>query len=92
VAEPVLGADGIVLNSDNELAIVSNANKALVKVTTTDNWETASVTGSVAVEYTFPTTGVFVNGTNYVLNAKLNEIFDPNTPNTSNFLIQAINF
>ena len=53
---------------------------------------TAKKEGEAISEMPFPTTGTRVNGKYYVLNAKLNEIFTPNTKLTSDFLIQEVNF
>ena len=87
----ILGADGMVLHK-NELIVISNSSKKITKLTSTDNWATAKSEGEVISEMTFPTTGTRVNGKYYVLNAKLNEIFTPNTKLTSDFLIQEVNF
>ncbi|MBC7641126.1 MAG: hypothetical protein H7174_02115, partial [Flavobacterium sp.] len=43
-------------------------------------------------EMTFPTTGIVVNKKYFILNAKLDEIFNPKATKTSNFLIQEIKF
>ena len=91
ITEPILGADGMVLHK-NELIVISNSSKKIIKLTSTDNWATAKNEGEVISEMTFPTTGTRVNGKYYILNAKLNEIFTPNTKLTSDFLIQEVNF
>lgn len=84
------GADGIILSNPNELIVISNSQKKIFRLATKDDWKTAEITETIESKTQFPTTGVKVKGKNYVLNAKLNEIFDPNTPNTSNYFIQQI--
>lgn len=88
----ILGGDGIFLNGKNELVVISNSKKEVFQLNSTDDFASAKVLKTAPTEMTFPTTGIFVKGKYYVLNAKLNEIFTPNTPLTSNFLIQEIKF
>ena len=87
-----LGGDGLILNGKNELVVISNSKKEAYKINTMDNFTTAKVSKTTATEMNFPTTGVFVNNKYFVLNAKLNEIFTPNSVKTSNFLIQEMKF
>lgn len=87
---PIPGADGIILSKPNELIVISNSEKKIFRLESKDNWESATITETIESETQFPTTGVQVKNKNYVLNAKLNEIFDPNTPNSSNFIIQQL--
>jgi sugar lactone lactonase YvrE len=89
---PILGADGLVLASSNELLVISNSAQKVVRLMLDDKSENATVNGEVATKLTFPTTGVFLKNKYYVLNAKLNEIFDPKSVKTSNFLLQQIQF
>ncbi len=91
-ADIMLGADGIFLNGKNELMVISNSTKQVFQLNSTDNFTTAKVLKTVPTEMTFPTTGIVVKGKYYVLNAKLNEIFTPNSVLTSNYLIQEIKF
>ncbi|MEL6558839.1 MAG: SMP-30/gluconolactonase/LRE family protein [Bacteroidota bacterium] len=86
------GADGIILSKSNELIVLSNSEKTLYKVTSNDNWQSANIAATVPSLLSFPTTGVNVNSKNFVLNAKLNEIFDPATPNSSDYIIQEVTF
>jgi sugar lactone lactonase YvrE len=90
--EVITGADGLVLGKENELLVISNSSNKVIKLATTDDWESAKKIGEVATVLSFPTTGVFVNNTYFVLNAKLNEIFDPKATKTSGFLLQGIKF
>jgi hypothetical protein len=88
----ILGADGLVLGKENELLVISNSSKKVIKLSTADNWESATAIDEAATALSFPTTGVFVNNKYFVLNAKLNEIFDPKATKSSGFLLQGINF
>ena len=91
-SDVMLGADGIFLNGKNELMVISNATKQVFQLNSTDDFVSVKTVRTAATEMNFPTTGIFVKGKYYVLNAKLNEIFTPNTTLTSNFLIQEIKF
>ena len=91
-SEIMLGADGIFLNGKNELMVISNATKQVFQLNSTDDFVTAKILKTAPTEMTFPTTGIVVNKKYYILNAKLNEIFNPKATKTSNFLIQEIKF
>lgn len=76
--DTLVGADGISLSeSGNELMVISNSKHQIYKLSTQDKWATAKLEKSVASLSPFPTTGVFVDGKYYVLNAKLHELFNP---------------
>jgi sugar lactone lactonase YvrE len=91
-AEPILGADGIFLNGNSELIVISNSKKEVAQLSTTDNFVSAKTLKTATTEMTFPTTGIVVNKKYFVLNAKLDEIFNPKATKTSDFLIQEIKF
>ncbi|WP_310554656.1 hypothetical protein [Flavobacterium sp.] len=88
----LLGADGIFLNGNNELMVISNSTKQVFQLNSSDDFASAKVLKTAPTEMNFPTTGIVVKGKYYVLNAKLDEIFNPNATKTSNFLIQEITF
>ncbi len=88
----MLGADGIFMHGKNELLVISNSKKEVYELTTDNDFVSAKTVRTAKTEMNFPTTGIVVKGKYYVLNAKLNEIFTPNTTLTSNFLIQEIKF
>lgn len=90
--ELMLGADGIFLDSNNELVVISNSKKEVYELKSNDDFATAKILKTAACEMNFPTTGIVVNKKYYVLNAKLDEIFNPKATKTSNFLIQEIKF
>ena len=91
-SDVMLGADGIFLNGKNELLVISNSTKQVFKLNSTDDFASTNVLKTAPTEMTFPTTGIFVDKKYYVLNAKLDEIFNPKATRTSNFLIQEIKF
>ncbi len=86
------GADGLFLNGNTELVVISNAQQKVFRLNSTDGFATARVTGEAKSINTFPTTGVVVNNKYYVLNAKLNEIFTPGAVLTSDYIIQEVTF
>ncbi len=90
--EPILGCDGIFLNGNSELIVISNSKKEIFKLTTDNDFTDAKIVTSKPSVMTFPATGIFAKGKYYVLNAKLDEIFNPKAVKTSNFLIQEIVF
>lgn len=88
----ILGGDGIFLNGNSELMVISNSTKQVFQLNSTDDFASAKVLKTAPTEMNFPTTGIVVNKKYYVLNAKLDEIFNPKATKTSNFLIQEIKF
>lgn len=64
----------------------------MYQLTSTDGFASANVVKTAPTLMNFPTTGIVVDKKYYVLNAKLDEIFNPNAPKTSDFLIQEIKF
>jgi sugar lactone lactonase YvrE len=89
---PIIGADGLIMTEKDKLFVISNSSQKVLKLKSTDKFLTAT---SIAEENTvlpFPTTGVFAKNKYYVLNAKLNEIFDPKATRSSDFLLQEVKF
>lgn len=86
------GADGLVVMDNNNLVLIQNSTNEAHWLVTPDGWNTASVLETDKSVFTFPTTGTAVGDEVFILNAKLNEVFDPETENTSNFLIQRLSF
>ncbi|HTF80399.1 MAG TPA: hypothetical protein VL947_01695 [Cytophagales bacterium] len=94
-ADSIKGADGLVLNEKGDgLVVISNSQKKIFKLSSSDNWKSAKVEKSVESVDTYPTTGVLVDGKYYVLNAKLNELFmqSPAVQLSEDFLIQEVKF
>lgn len=91
-ADSIKGADGLILTKNNELLVLSNQSNKTYKLLTNDNWATAKTESSVAAITSFLTTGTVMDSKVFVLNAKLNEIFTPDSQLTSDFIIQEIKF
>jgi len=78
-SENLKGADGIVLIDQNQLAVISNAQKIIYILTTDDQWKSAELKNALtSPSLEFPTTGTLVKGEFYLLNAKLNQLFGGN--------------
>ncbi len=89
----LLGADGLIYNPANkELVVISNFSQEIIRMRSTDNWESALPWDRFKSVNTFPTTGTIGGPYYYILNAKLNELFDPKAAKSSTFLIQQIRF
>ncbi len=87
------GADGLIYNKiANELVVISNAKKEIYQVKSQDNWATSTIVKTVKSENSFPTTGTIVGDKYYVLNAKLDELFNPTAPKSASFLLQEVKF
>jgi hypothetical protein len=87
------GTDGLIFNpSKNELIAISNVSQEIVLWKTEDNWDNAKRINSIKSINTFPTTGTIVGSSYYVLNAKLNELFNPAAAKSSSFVIQEVKF
>lgn len=84
--------DGLILNDNNELIVISNGTDTIYKLTTTDDWKSGTITGSDKSASFFPTTGVYAKGKYYVLNAKLSELFNPDAKKTNDFMLQEVRF
>ena len=89
----LLGTDGLIYNSNkNELIAISNVSQEIFQLRTDDNWDSATAWGKARSLNTFPTTGTIVGSSYFILNAKLNELFDPKAAKSSTFIIQEIKF
>ena len=87
------GTDGMVYNvTKNELIAISNVSQEIIQLKTENNWDSAKKIKSFKSVNTFPTTGTIVGNSYYVLNAKLNELFNPAAAKSSSFVIQEVKF
>lgn len=84
--------DGMTLLFDNTLILVQNEQREITRVLTDDGWQSARKDATVLSTDSFPTTMAEADGELYVLNAKLNEIFNPDVPLSSEFRIQRVKF
>lgn len=87
------GADGIVLDADGNLILAQNkgVNK-IFRLTSTDNWNSAEVTGVTAAADNFqnPSTLTIADNRIYALNAKLNELTDSSRAPSTDFSLQFV--
>lgn len=66
------GADGITLDGKNALLVAQNTSHAVMRVTSTDGWKTASATKVLEVDDVFPTMVSDARGDFFVLQSHLN--------------------
>jgi hypothetical protein len=95
ISEDLVGVDGLILNNPNEiLAIVNSGQGRVLKLSSTDQWKSASLKGKfIPTEGEFPTTGVKARNTNYVLNSKLGDVFSgAGNANATSFTLQVVKF
>lgn len=80
IKEALTGADGLLWAPDGALVVIANlkTNKTF-RLTSTDNWTSAEVAGSVDTGDVFATTGVVRDGKIYALYAMLHVLFNPDT-------------
>jgi len=78
--EPLQGADGMLWGPDGSLVVIASGKLNKVsKLTSSDNWASATVTGAADTGNVFATTGVVRDGKVYVLYAMLHVLFNPET-------------
>ncbi|GAB4511585.1 MAG: SMP-30/gluconolactonase/LRE family protein [Anaerolineae bacterium] len=88
LSQPLPGLDGIVFLDDSTLAVVNNAPPSVYRVESSDNFETATITGMFSPGNVFPTTIAERSGEGYVLHAQLNR----EESTTSTFPIERVIF
>ncbi len=82
------GADGLVLENNKSLIVIANAsNNAIYRLSTEDNWNSASIISKEETGDVYPTTGVIVNGKLFVIHSMLNHLFS-GKPEVKEFIIQ----
>ena len=88
------GADGLLWAADGSLVVIANGQtNKVVKLTSEDGWASAKVAGTFDTGPVFATTGKDINGDIYVLYARLNVLFNPETKEQVNtFEIHKIMF
>ena len=87
--EALTGADGIHLIDAEHLLVVQNlgADRTL-ELTSTDGWASATITSQQASERSMPTAATSVDGEIYVLNSRLDTLFDPKATKVGDYLLQ----
>ena len=88
------GADGLILEHGNSLALVQNRATKIYRLKTSNNWNTATVVGATLLEdrFDYPTTITIRGNQFYVVNAKLNELSDPTEVPSKEFALQLVRF
>jgi sugar lactone lactonase YvrE len=90
--------DGIKLLDNNNIALVSNnmmphdVHPAVYKLTSSNNWKSAKITGTNANAGAFPTTLTKVNKDIYVINSNLQMLMGGNNPQAQEFKIMKVTF
>ena len=80
IDQKLVGADGLLWGPDGSLIVIANADtNKIFKLTSTDSWESAKVVNSIDTGDVFATTGVMRDGKVYVMEARLNVLFNPKT-------------
>ena len=88
--EKIEGADGLIWAADGSLIVIANNNahvgvpastatNAVIKLTSNDNWASASVAGKSGTGDVFATTGTLRDNQLYVMHAMLHVLFNPET-------------
>jgi sugar lactone lactonase YvrE len=87
--EALVGADGFHLTDDQHLVVAQNngADRTL-ELVSTDGWKTAQISRVVKSQLSMPTAATKVGKDIYVLNSRLDTLFNPDTPKVSTYLLQ----
>ncbi len=87
--EALVGADGIHLIDDEHLLVVQNSGAdRTVELVSIDGWTTASIVRAKPSELSMPTAAATVGGDIYILNARLDTLFDPKAAKVGTYLLQ----
>ncbi len=88
------GADGLLLDDQQNLLLVQNQTNTVFKLSSTDSWQNAQVVTATSAtdRFAYPTSVVQSVGKIYALNAKLNELADPTKPKSKEFSLQLVEF
>lgn len=88
--DKIYGADGLLWGPDGSLIVIANDNahvgatppiatNKVIKLNSSDNWASATVTGQADTGDVFATTGTVRKGQLYVVHAMLQVLFNPKT-------------
>lgn len=87
--EALKGADGLVLRESGRLTVVqNNGADRTIDLVSSDGWKTARIQRKKKSVLSFPTTATKLGKNLYVLNARLDTLFDKDAPKVSDFLLQ----
>lgn len=87
--EALVGADGIRLIDGEHLLVVQNlAANRTVELTSSDGWHSATISRAIASDRSMPTAAVIAGDDIYVLNSRLDTLFDPQAAKVGDYLLQ----
>ena len=87
--EALIGVDGIHLADADHLIAVQNLGiDRIVELTSTDSWHSATIVRSEPSVISMPTAAATVGEDIYVLNSRLDTLFDPNAAKVGDYLLQ----
>ena len=91
-AQNLMAGDGLLLQDNNTLQVVSNAQAKVFRLTTANGFGAATLAGTFATKAEFPTTLARRDGASYVLYANLDKLFGGQTPPVSQYSINRVAF
>jgi hypothetical protein len=93
ISQDLKGADGLRLADNNTMQVVCNAQAKVYRLSSTDNWATATVSGTFTTPPQYPTTlAGRDNSDGYVLYSNLNALQANTQPPVSVFTIAKVKF
>ncbi|OGX89271.1 hypothetical protein BEN47_07695 [Hymenobacter lapidarius] len=92
ISQNLAAADGLLLQDNNTLQVVSNAQARVFRLVTTNGFTAATLSGTFVTQPQFPTTLARRDGTSYVLYANLDALFSGRTPAVSQYSINRVDF
>ncbi len=92
LATTVSGPDGLVLLSNNKLAVIENKTRGNISILQSkDNWKSAQLNSALLLDSAFPTTATLANGKLVVLDGQINKLFAGKKGEVKNFSLYQIN-
>jgi sugar lactone lactonase YvrE len=89
VSEVLKGADGFRLVDDQHLVVVQNLGvDRTVELVSTDGWKSAKVVRQLKSVMSMPSSATQVDKDVYVLNSRIDTLFDPKAAKVSDFVLQ----
>ena len=91
-AQNLKDADGLLLQDNNTLQVVSNQQAKVFRLASTNGFGAAALTGAFSAKAEFPTTLARRDGNSYVLYANLDALFSGRMPAVSQYSINRVDF
>ena len=91
-SQNLMAADGLLLQDNNTLQVVCNAQAKVFRLVTTNGFGAATLSGTFVTQPQFPTTLARRDGNSYVLYANLDALFSGRMPAVSQFSINRVTF